>query len=294
MRSLVRALLLLTVAAGMAATQGAPMRLTGKTALVTGSTDGLGREVAKSLAAAGAHVIVHGRNAERGLEVVAEIAASGAGSARFIAADFVSLASVHAFADSVARLYPKLDLLINNAGIGLSASEPRRTSTDGHELHFAVNYLAGWVLVHKLRGALVAAAPSRVINVASIAAAPIDWNDVMLEQPGAVRRAYGQSKLAQITMTVELAPEFAQQGVTMVSLHPATLMNTNMVTTLGVPARTTVEEGRNAVMNLVTSATLNAGAFYNGLNVGTPNAQARDTNARAKLRSLSTRLTQIP
>lgn len=294
MPSFLSALLLLAVASTVAFGQGAPLSLSGKTALVTGSTDGLGREVAKSLAAAGAHVIVHGRNVERGREVVAEITASGVGSARFIAADLASLASVRAFADSVARLYPKLDLLINNAGIGLAGDEPRRISADGHELHFAVNYLAGWVLVHKLRAALVAAAPSRVINIASISASPIDWNDVMLEQPGAVRRAYGQSKLAQVTMTAELAPEFAQEGVTMVSLHPATLMNTNMVSTLGIPARTTVEEGRNAVMNLVTSPTLSAGAFYNGLRVATPNAQARDMEARAKLRALSVRLTQVP
>lgn len=203
-----------------------------KIVLITGSTDGLGRAVAHAVAGRGAHVIVHGRNVERGREVVREITDAGAGSARFFAADFGSIEDVRAFADSIALLYPSIDLLINNAGIWVQGE--RRTSADGHELQFAVNYLPGWILAHTLRAALAAGAPSRVINVASIAQSPINFADVMLEQPGAAGRGYGQSKLAQITMTRMLAPEFAADGITMVALHPATMMNTSMVRESGM------------------------------------------------------------
>ena len=265
----------------------------GKTALVTGSTDGLGREVARELAASGAHVIIHGRNAERGRALVDEITKQGKGSARFIAADFASLAAGRKFADSIAKLYPRIDLLVNNAGISLPRGESRRTSVDGHELHFAVNYLPGWILVHRLRPALQAAAPSRVINVASRAQSPIDFSDVMLEKPGAFNRGYGQSKLAQITMSVELAPDFQKSGITMVSLHPASMMNTAMVRGLGVEPRSTVDEGLTAVMNLVTMRTLEPGAYYNGTQPATPHPQSQDTAARAQLRALSARLTNV-
>ena len=88
-----------------------------RVALVTGSTDGLGREVARRLAAEGAHVIVHGRNAERGKAMVDEITAAGKGSARFYQADFASLAEVRSLADAITRDYPRLDLLVNNAGV---------------------------------------------------------------------------------------------------------------------------------------------------------------------------------
>lgn len=265
----------------------------GKIALVTGSTDGLGREVARELAAGGAHVIIHGRNAERGRALVDEITKGGKGTARFIAADFSSLASVRTFADSVARLYPKIHLLVNNAGISIPRGEPRRSSADGYEMHFAVNYLPGWILVHRLRPSLQSAAPSRVINVASRSQSPIDFNDVMLEQPGAFGRGYGQSKLAQISMTIELAPEFQKQGITMVSLHPATMMNTSMVRAMGVPPRSTVDEGLAAVMNLVNLKELTAGAYYNGTAPATPHAQAQDADARRKLRELTVRLTGV-
>lgn len=267
----------------------------GKTALVTGSTDGLGRELALALAAQGAQVIVHGRNAERGQAVVDKITAAGVGSARFYAADFASIESVRDFAAAIARDYPRLDLLVNNAGIARTGDQPRLASADGHELQFAVNYLAGWVLVNALAPNLAAASPSRVINVASIAAHPINFDDVMLEQPGAHARGYGQSKLAQVSMTVELAPEFAEQGITMISLHPATLMNTTMVESLGIAPRTTVAEGRDHVMDLITRPELEPGAFYvEGQPVAPPDAQPLDARARARLVALSEALTGVP
>lgn len=294
-------LLILTLAAlialaapVLAQDTAAPLSYQGKTVLVTGSTDGLGRELARALAAQGAHVIVHGRNAERGQALVAEITEAGVGSARFVGADFASLEGVRAFADTIAKDYPKLDLLVNNAGVLITGAQPRQTSADGHELQFAVNYLAGWVLVHRLRPALAAAEPSRVVNVASRSAAPIEFDDVMLEKPGAHARGYGQSKLAQVSMTVELAPAFAADGITMISLHPATMMDTAMVRGAGVQPRTTVDEGRDAVMRLITAPDLVAGAFYNGATLATPHPQANDAAARAKLMALTAELTGVP
>lgn len=267
----------------------------GKTVLVTGSTDGLGRELALALAADGAHVIVHGRNAERGQAVVDEITKAGRGSARFVAADFASLQAVREFADTVARTTPRLDLLVNNAGVAFTGDQPRRESADGHELQFAVNYLAGWVLVNRLRNNLAAAAPSRIVNVASGSASPIDFDDVMLERPGAHARGYGQSKLAQVTMTVALAPAFQEQGITMIALHPATMMDTTMVRGLGVAPRTTVAEGRDHVMGLIKAPVLQPGTFYrDGVPTEPRDPQPSDPQARARLVALSEKLTGVP
>src|SRR5687768_3220991 len=119
--------------------QSNAMPLKGKVVMVTGSTDGLGREVALRSAALGANVIVHGRNQERGKAVVSEIMKAGKGSARFYAADFASLDEVRALGQRILDDYDRLDVLVNNAGIWL---RDRQVSKDGHEMHFAVNYLA--------------------------------------------------------------------------------------------------------------------------------------------------------
>lgn len=273
----------------------APLSYDGKTVLITGSTDGLGRELARALAADGAHVIVHGRNAERGQAVVDEITRAGKGSARFVGADFSSLEAVRSFADTIAREATRLDLLVNNAGIAFRQAPQRSANADGYELQFVVNYLAGWILANRLLPNLEAAAPSRIVNVASGSASAIDFDDVMLERPDAHHRGYGQSKLAQVMMTIELAPAFAERGVTMISLHPATLMDTTMVQGLGIPARTTVAEGRDTVMGLITAATLQPGTFYVDGKPAAPNdAQAGDAEARARLAELSAQLTGVP
>ena len=282
-----------TLVAAPAEAQQSRPRAGQRVVLVTGSTDGLGREVALRLGAGGAHVIVHGRNRERGLEVVREIESGGAGSAAFYAADLASLAQVRTLAESILRDYDRLDVLVNNAGIWNNDAE-RRVSADGHELHFAVNYLSGFLLTRMLLPLLVESAPSRIVNVASGAQSPIDFSDPMIERRYSGSRGYGQSKLAQILFTVDLAEELAGKGVTVNALHPATLMATSMVRGAGMAARSTVDEGADAVMNLVTAPDLGSGGYFDGQRKAQANAQAYDAEARRRLRELSRELTRAP
>ena len=121
-------------------------------ALVTGSTSGLGHELAIRLGSMGMHVIVHGRNRERGMEVVGAITSEGVGSARFYRADLASFEQVREFGEAVLRDYDRLDVLINNAGIA-SAPNGRALSEDGHELIFQVNHLSHFLLTRMHRRA---------------------------------------------------------------------------------------------------------------------------------------------
>ena len=259
--------------------------------LVTGSTGGLGREVARRLASGGAHVIVHGRNRERGTSLVEEIEREGHGSARFYAADLASFKQVRAFGEAILRDYDRLDALVNNAGFG-SAPDERLLSEDGHEFRFQVNYLSGFLLTRMLMPRLLESAPSRIVNVSSLAQTPIDFDDVMIRNDFSGRRAYAQSKLAQVMFTLDLAEELEGTGVMVNSLHPATYMDTGMVRRLGVTPRATVAEGADAVMQLVTSTDIEAGQFFNGLRPWRANGQAYDREARARLKRLSEQLTR--
>ena len=261
-------------------------------ALVTGSTDGVGRFVAERLGADGWDVIVHGRDAERGAAVVATIAAVG-GGARFLSADLSDLAAVRGLADDVANAAPRLDLLINNAGIGAGASGARRqVNAAGVELRFAVNYLAGFALTMHLLPLLKRSAPARVVNVASVGQRAIDFDDVMLEHGYSGGRAYMQSKLAQIMFAFDLAQRLKASGVTVNCLHPATYMATTMVRQAGVKPWSTVEEGGQAILQLAASPDLEgrSGLYFNGLAEARANPQAYDAAARAKLWALSERL----
>src|SRR6476661_3307076 len=128
----------------MVRTRGSNMA---KTALVTGATDGVGRVVAKALGKDSWRVLAHGRDKARGESLVKEIEQAG-GKATFLPADLASLAEVKRLAGEVRKATDRLELLINNAGIGTAGAE-RQTSTDGHELRFAVNYLAGFLLTYE-------------------------------------------------------------------------------------------------------------------------------------------------
>jgi NAD(P)-dependent dehydrogenase (short-subunit alcohol dehydrogenase family) len=273
------------------------MQLDGKTILITGSTDGVGRRVALELGAAGAKVLIHGRDLERGQQVVAAIASTGKQAAMFYRADLSSLDEVRALAAAIRSDQSRLDVLINNAGIGSAGGgRQRRTSRDGYELRFAVNYLAGFLLIRLLLPLLMASAPARIVNVASAGQSAIDFDDVMLSRRYHGGTAYTQSKLAQVMFTFDLARELDRTGVSVNCLHPATYMDTTMVRESGVDPISSVEEGAAAIIELAAAADVEGrtGLYFNGKRPARAHAQAYDEAARARLRALSFQLTGFP
>jgi NAD(P)-dependent dehydrogenase (short-subunit alcohol dehydrogenase family) len=272
------------------------MKMDGKTVLITGSTDGVGRYVAAKLAASGARVLIHGRDKTRAKALIEEIRQAGGGEPTFYQADLSSLADVRRLAEAVLADHTRLDVFVSNAGIGSQNEGPaRQTSHDGHELRFAVNYLSGFLLAHLLLPLLRASAPSRIVNVASLGQHPIDFDDVMITRGYSGGRAYAQSKLAQIMFTIDLARELVGSGVTVNSLHPATYMNTTMVRAGGVTPVSTVEQGGGAILHLVSGddVTGKTGLFFNGMKQAQANPQAYDEAARKRLRALSLELTGL-
>jgi NAD(P)-dependent dehydrogenase (short-subunit alcohol dehydrogenase family) len=266
------------------------MELDGRTALITGSTDGVGRAVATKLAAGGAHLLVHGRDQARAESVLSEIRRVG-GTAEFLAVDLASLAEVRGLANTLTRGQQRLDILVNNAGIG-TAPNTRLLSVEGYELRFVVNYLAGFVLTHLLLPLLCRSAPARIVNVASAGQQAIDFDDVMLTRGFSGIRAYCQSKLAQIMFTIDLAQELAGTGVTVNALHPASYMSTSMVRRAGVTPVSTVEEGAEAIVRLAASPDVTgiSGRYFSGLHEARAAAQAYDADARRRLRTISREL----
>jgi NAD(P)-dependent dehydrogenase (short-subunit alcohol dehydrogenase family) len=268
-------------------------KLTGKTVLITGSTDGVGRLVARRLGEAGARVLVHGRDAARGAQVVSDIEHAG-GEATFFRADLASLAEVRRLAAAVQDETDRLDILVNNAGIG-TAGGVRQESADGFELRFAVNYLAGFLLTSLLLPLLRASAPARIVNVSSAGQQAIDFADFMLTHGYSGARAYCQSKLAQVMLTFDLAEKLAGTGVTATSLHPATYMDTTMVRRAGVTPVSTVEQGAEAILNLAVSPALEgqSGLYFHGLREARAHSQAYDVEARQCLWAISLKLTGL-
>jgi NAD(P)-dependent dehydrogenase (short-subunit alcohol dehydrogenase family) len=290
-----------------------------RTILVTGATDGLGRALAHQLTARGAEVILHGRDPDRLDATAAEIAErSGRRRPATVLADLADLAQVRNLSKQVGELTDRLDVLVNNAGIG--AGEPdgreRRVTVDGIELRFAVNYLAGFDLTLRLLPLLRAAAAgggggggaasARVVHVASLGQAAIDFDDVMLERDYDGWRAYGQSKLAQITAGFRLADRLrsasgsasasASDRITVNSLHPSTYMPTKMVLQEVGHSIDTLESGEAATRRLVDDPALAGvtGKFFDRTREARVEASAYDPAVQDRLWKLSLDLTGAP
>jgi NAD(P)-dependent dehydrogenase (short-subunit alcohol dehydrogenase family) len=264
--------------------------------LVTGSTDGLGKRTARELAAAGATVLLHGRDPERGDAAMREIREETRNDKlRYYLADFSSLDEVRGLAGQVRGDHNRLDVLVNNAGIGAGRRDEtsRSLSQDGHELRFAVNYLAPFLLTRLLLPLLRESAPARIVNVASAGQSPIGFDDPMLERGYNGMRAYTRSKLALVMFTFDLAEELEGTGVTANCLHPASLMDTKMVFETFGRASSSVREGTDATVRLAAAPELEevTGKYFEGQREARADEQAYEQEARYRLRRLSEDLT---
>lgn len=269
------------------------------TILITGATDGLGRGVARELARRGAELLLHGRSQERLDATAAEIRDETPGARlRTLTADLAALDEVRALADEVEATTDALHVVISNAGVGsgLPTGRERAVSRDGHELRFAVNHLAGFLLTQRLLPLLQRSAPARIVHVASLGQAPVDFDDVMLERAYDGTRAYSQSKLAQITAGFEQAARLDPDLVTVTSLHPSTYMPTKMVLEEVGSAIDTLEAGVKATVRLAVAPELEGvtGRFFDRQSEARPHPQALDRAARRRLYDLSRELTGAP
>lgn len=196
---------------------------TGRTAVVTGATSGLGYETAKALASAGAKVVIASRNVEKGNAVLAEIRAAHPGAdISFEPLDLASLASVANCAARLATALPQIDLLINNAGV--MAIPTRHATEDGFEMQLGANYLGHFALTLRLLPTVLASPAPRVVTVSSLAhrSGKINFEDLQAERRYRPWTAYCQSKLATLMLALELDRIAQQAGwrLTSNAAHP--------------------------------------------------------------------------
>ena len=199
---------------------GAAPRMNGRVCLVTGASSGIGQETALALARMGATVVMHGHDPERSAAAAEAVRrASPQGAVELVVADLSSQAEVRRLAAEVLQRHGSLHVLVNNAGV----LRVRRTLTvDGLELTFALNHLAYFLLTQLLLDRLRESAPARVVNVSSVAhaRARLDFDDLQNARRFRGMSVYGQSKLANVLFTYELARRLEGSGVTANSLHP--------------------------------------------------------------------------
>ncbi|MER7578417.1 SDR family NAD(P)-dependent oxidoreductase [Kitasatospora sp. NPDC097691] len=263
--------------------------LSGRTALVTGASSGIGWETARLLAGLGATVLVHARTTAEAGSAVARLVEAGARRDRLVelAADFTHLAEVAVLAGAVVEHYPALDLLVNNA----AAMAPERCTLtdDGNEVSLQVNFLAAHLLAKLLHAPLSAAGDARILNVSSALhrTASMNWSDPQRVKRYSRVAAYAQSQLALTMATADMAP--AGSGVTAVSLNPGQCDTAllPLYGRTGAPAA----EGAEAVVRLcLPSVELANGAYYEGGSVAPTAAAAQEERSLKRLAKLADQL----
>jgi NAD(P)-dependent dehydrogenase (short-subunit alcohol dehydrogenase family) len=266
-----------------------------KLILVTGATDGIGKQTALELARTGATVLLHGRSVERGQTALKELrAASGNANLDLFIADLASQAQVRRLAAEVQAKYGLLHVLINNAGTFM----PQRELTeDGLEMTFAVNHLAPFLLTHLLLDKLRQSAPVRIITVSSTLhqRAQVDFNNLQGDKHYSPTYAYNLSKLGNVLFTVELAERLRGSGVTVNCLHPGAIDTKLLRAAFRGLAGETVAAGAATSVYLATAPEVAAltGLYFEAKRPVSASPLSKDLDLRRKLWDVSRQLTGL-
>jgi NAD(P)-dependent dehydrogenase (short-subunit alcohol dehydrogenase family) len=273
-------------------------RMKGKVILITGGTDGIGKEAAKQLSMMGGKVVIVGRNLEKTEKVISELrSVTGNEDVSFLLADLSSQSDIRHLAQNFRDNFGRLDVLVNNAG---SVFLRRRLSVDGIEMTFALNHLAYFLLTNLLLDILKASAPSRIVNTSSGShlRGKINFSDVNLTHGYFIQRSYGQSKLANVMFTNELASRLEGTGITANSFHPG-FVKTNMGVQYNMIVRwlkplifrtgISVEEGAETLVYLASSSEVDgiSGKYYFRLKPRKINPLAHDKEGQKQLWEIS-------
>jgi NAD(P)-dependent dehydrogenase (short-subunit alcohol dehydrogenase family) len=277
----------------------------GKVAVVTGATSGIGLETARGLAGLGAHLVVVGRNPDKAIGVVAEVKRAGTGQVDMAIADFASLASVRALAGELSERFPKIDVLVSNAGV---VCVRRRVTADGFEETFAVNHLAAFTFVNLMADVMKRSAPSRIVIVASDAhfGVGLDFDDLQLERGFKSMLAYRRSKLGNVMFGYALARRLEGSGVTVNSLHPG-FVATNLGSGNKIPVKPfmwlfrltgraiTVRDGADTPVYLASSPDVEGvnGKYFDVRKEKMSSPQSYDEDAQERLWTVSESMTDL-
>lgn len=273
--------------------------MTGKTVIITGGNSGIGKETAVALAAAGAQTVITARDRAKGEAAIEDIRtrAAGGGEVGLVVFDLSRLASVREGAAELLERCGRIDVLVNNAGLVLSA---RQQSADGFEMTFAVNHLGPFLLTELLLDRIKASAPARIVNVSSTAHKQarrgLDFADLQSTTGYSGMQVYGRTKLENIYFTTELARRLEGTGVTVNSLHPGTVAtgygrdgDTTGLLGLGLklapPFLLNAEQGARTSVYLASSPEVEGvtGKYFVRCRARTPSAAARDDSAARRL-----------
>ena len=274
----------------------------GKTVLVTGANQGIGKASAIDLARQGAKVVLVSRNEAKGKAALEEVGAHAKGAApELLVADLASLVDVRRLAADFRSKHDKLDVLLNNAGLLVPS---RRTTVDGFEETFAVNHLAPFVLTAELLELLKATPGSRIVNVASEAhrRAKMNWDDLEFRTGYGGLKVYSQSKLANILFTYELSRRLEGSGVTANCLHPGVIASGfgqtykgvfSVLVRLAKPFLLSTEEGARTSIYVASSPEVAGvtGKYFDKCKPARSNAASYDEASWARLWQVSDAMT---